>query len=281
MYLTQALHRSLQQNPDRPATIIATASAPPPSRLTASRDWRARSRSWVCNGGDRVGILALNSDRYLEYFFAVPWAGAALNPVNIRWSVAEIAYSLVDSDTRVLFVDDAFAPMIPALREHGSGPGDGNPLRRQAERPTARWTTSTCLAERTRPADTRRGGVGTARRVLHRRHDRAPQGGDAVSHDNLLTSGDRAAWRSGHFLAPGGRLLHAAPMFHLADLAAWAAGCSSAATHVIVPMFKPAEVLRAIDEHGVTDVLLVPTMIQMLVDDPADRRQRPDEPAAG
>jgi acyl-CoA synthetase (AMP-forming)/AMP-acid ligase II len=40
-------------------------------------------------------------------------------PVNIRWSPAEIAYSLVESDTRVLFVDDAFAPMLPALRDPG------------------------------------------------------------------------------------------------------------------------------------------------------------------
>ena len=81
--------------------------------------------------GDRVGILALNSDRYQEYFYAVPWMGAAVNPVNIRWSPAEIAYSLRDSDTRVLFVDDAFAPMIPdtARTVSGSGPviycGDG------------------------------------------------------------------------------------------------------------------------------------------------------------
>jgi acyl-CoA synthetase (AMP-forming)/AMP-acid ligase II len=40
-------------------------------------------------------------------------------------------------------------------------------------------------------------------------------------------------------------------------------------THVIVPMFSPAEVMKAIAEHGITDALLVPTMIQMLVDDPA------------
>ena len=34
-------------------------------------------------------------------------------------------------------------------------------------------------------------------------------------------------------------------------------------------MFEPAAVLTAIAEHGITDVLLVPTMIQLLVDHPA------------
>jgi acyl-CoA synthetase (AMP-forming)/AMP-acid ligase II len=39
---------------------------------------------------------------------AVPWAGAATNPVNIRWSATEIAYSLDDCDTKVLLIDDPF-----------------------------------------------------------------------------------------------------------------------------------------------------------------------------
>ena len=36
--------------------------------------------------GDRVAILSLNSDRYLEYLFGVPWADAVLNPIDTRWS---------------------------------------------------------------------------------------------------------------------------------------------------------------------------------------------------
>ena len=41
-------------------------------------------------------MLSLNSDRYLEYQMAVPWGGGVLNPCNIRWSAAEILYSLDD-----------------------------------------------------------------------------------------------------------------------------------------------------------------------------------------
>ena len=42
-----------------------------------------------------------------------------------------------------------------------------------------------------------------------------------------------------------------------------AGGC-----HVMVPRFDPVAVLQAIASTGVTDTLLVPTMIQMLVDHP-------------
>ena len=55
-----------------------------------------------------MAILSMNSDRYAEYLLAVPWAGAAVNPVNIRWTPAEIAYSMTDSDTHVLLIDEYF-----------------------------------------------------------------------------------------------------------------------------------------------------------------------------
>ena len=117
MYVTQALHRLVQQEPDRPLTVYqgrvrtVAESADRVARLAGAL------RSAGVGPGDRVGMLSLNSDCYHEFLLGVPWAGAVVNPVNIRWSPAEVAYSLVDCDTRVLLVDDAFAPAIPALRE--------------------------------------------------------------------------------------------------------------------------------------------------------------------
>ncbi len=40
--------------------------------------------------GDRVAILALNSDRYYAYYFAVAWAGGVFVPVNTRLAPPEI-----------------------------------------------------------------------------------------------------------------------------------------------------------------------------------------------
>ena len=62
-------------------------------------------------------------------------------------------------------------------------------------------------------------------------------------------------------------------MFHLADLAAWMGRNLVGGSHVIVPSFTPDGALSAIEQHRPTDALLVPTMIQLLVDYPgvADR----------
>jgi long-chain acyl-CoA synthetase len=63
--------------------------------------------------------------------------------------------------------------------------------------------------------------------------------------------------------------LHAAPMFHLADCAATFSVTLSAGTHTFVPRFDPASVLRVIQDRGVTNSILVPSMIGMLVNAPA------------
>ncbi len=266
MYLTQSLHRNLQQNPNRPMTIFGDRVR----TVAESADRIARLASALTTlgvtRGDRVGILALNSDRYHEYLYAVPWIGAAVNPANIRWSAAEIAYSLVESDTKVLLVDDAFAPMIPALREQFPGLttiifcGDKEP-------PADVLLYETLIAENEPIEDIRIGGdelVG----VFYTGGTTGHPKGVMLSHNNLVTSGLGSA-ASGDFMSPGGRLLHAAPMFHLADIAAWTAGNLVGSTHVIVPMFTPVGVAKAIAEHQITDALLVPTMIQMLVDEPS------------
>jgi acyl-CoA synthetase (AMP-forming)/AMP-acid ligase II len=46
--------------------------------------------------------------------------------------------------------------------------------------------------------------------------------------------------------------------------------------HVIIPRFEPLAVLEAIQNEGVTDMLLVPTMIQMVVDHPDIGRYKLD-----
>ncbi len=115
MYLTQGLHRCLQQTPGRTATVFRTRRQT--FRQLGDRVARLAGalRQLGMAEGDRVSMLALNSDRYIEYMLSVWWGGGVLNPVNTRWSVPEIVYSLDDCDTGILIVDDHFLPMVPGI----------------------------------------------------------------------------------------------------------------------------------------------------------------------
>lgn len=265
MYLTQSLHRNTQQDPDGIATLFGDRVR----TWSQSRDRIARLAAGLgslgVRAGDRVAMLGLNSDRYHEYLFATWWLGAVVTPVNIRWSPAEIAYSLDDAGASVLLVDDEFSPLLGQIR---------------AAAPTV--TTVVYCGDATRPdgsvafesllgqeavEDLRIGGDALAG-IFYTGGTTGFPRGVMLSHTNLLTSA-LGSCAAGSFMTPGGRLLHAAPMFHLADLAAWTARNLLGGSHVIVPAFAPAAVLAAIERDRPTDALLVPTMLQALVDSPA------------
>ena len=111
MNVTHGLRRALQIN----AGGIATRFGDRQRTWAEVGDRVARFagalRAMGISAGDRVGVLMLNQDRYLELYLAIAWAGAVIVPVNIRWSPAEIEDLLRDCRPMALVVDDAFAEL--------------------------------------------------------------------------------------------------------------------------------------------------------------------------
>ena len=62
--------------------------------------------------------------------------------------------------------------------------------------------------------------------------------------------------------------LHAAPMFHIADGFCCMMTATMGCTNVIVPAFDPVQVLETIQDEKVSAALLVPTMINVMVNFP-------------
>jgi acyl-CoA synthetase (AMP-forming)/AMP-acid ligase II len=265
VHLTQSIHRARQQNPDRCATIFGSRVRTVAEQYDRVARLGGALRQLGLQDGDRVAVLALNSDRYLETMMAVPWAGGVVTPLNTRWSAAEILYALDDSQTSVILVDATFAPLITSLNDRVSGLKavifmDDGP------EPTGMRSYEELITETAPVPDRYRGGDDLAG-IFYTGGTTGEPKGVAISHTNFVTSalGSQATYPS---MTPGGRLLHAAPMFHLADLGAWMIQSMVGGTDVIVPAFDPPAVLETIEQHGVTSVLLVPTMIQMLADHP-------------
>src|SRR5229473_662250 len=66
--------------------------------------------------GDRVAVLMQNSPEYLDLYYSVAMTGAIIVPLNTRWHINEIVFTLNDSGSKMLFVDERFAPLVPQIR---------------------------------------------------------------------------------------------------------------------------------------------------------------------
>ena len=65
--------------------------------------------------GDRVTSLAWNTHRHLELFYAVPGIGAVLHTANPRLFDEQIAYTINHAQSRVLFFERNFLPLVERI----------------------------------------------------------------------------------------------------------------------------------------------------------------------
>lgn len=262
MYLTQGLHRAVQQKPNDIATIFQGRKRTFGEIAARVAKLAGALQRLGLKAGDRVGMLSLNSDRYLEYYLAVYWAGGAVNPANIRWTAAEIAYSLDDCETAILIVDDTFKAMAQGLKETCKSlnvlihAGDG-------DAPAGMLSYEALIADAAPVQDAYRSGSDLAG-VFYTGGTTGFPKGVMLSHTNLASN--CLAVLANGVVGSDSVGLHAAPMFHLADGAFMNAMLAAGATHVMIPSFTPVGVLQAIQGEQVSASLLVPTMIQMLAD---------------
>ena len=66
--------------------------------------------------GDTVAVMDWDSHRYLECFFAIPMIGAVLHTVNIKLSPEQILYTINHAEDDYILVNEEFLPLIEQIR---------------------------------------------------------------------------------------------------------------------------------------------------------------------
>jgi long-chain acyl-CoA synthetase len=229
--------------------------------LGRRRDWRTFERRVArlagalaglgLKPGDRVAVLALNGDRYLEAMFACPWGGFVVVPINTRLAPAEIEFWLEDSESSALLVDETFADVAVALA----------PKR-------AALKHMIFMGEGAAPAGTSDAGArgDDLAALFYTGGTTGRSKGVMLSHRNIVAN----ALNTAPALGGGDDVvyLHAAPMFHAADNAVNFVVTARGGTHLFMPRFEPGALLRLVAEKRVGATLIVPTMINMIVNHP-------------
>lgn len=265
MNITQGLRRAMQVNPSGLATVDGCRRQT--WREFAERVARLATalRGIGVETGDRVAVLMMNSDRYLELYLAVPWSGAVIVPINIRWSQNEIADALSDCSAKVLVVDRDFEALGAAVATKLSI----TIVHARNDAATAGSFGYECLLQNAAVMpDAMRGGHELAA-IFYTGGTTGRSKGVMLSHYNIVAN-------SMHVMAEGllphrSVYLNAAPMFHVANSGIMFASLIVGGTNVVIPGFEPKAAMRAIAQEKVTATLIVPTMIQMLLDHPEFR----------
>lgn len=116
LLIKQLLHTPLVTQPDQ---HIVHADQ------TRSNYWTLRHRigqlssalrSLGIGEGDTVAMMDWDSHRYLETYFAVPMMGAVLMTVNVRLSPEQIAYTLNHAQVKAILIHADFLPVLAQIR---------------------------------------------------------------------------------------------------------------------------------------------------------------------
>ena len=191
---------------------------------------------------DRVGVVGLNSDRYLELYLGVPAAGFVLVPVNSRLAPGEMRAILDDAGVTLLFADADY-PGAAGVDQVLTMPADYEDLIAGADEVAL----GAGVAEDDLAALFYTSGTtGAAKGAMH-------------THRSLVSSGL-------HFMATWPfdrqtRWLVASPMFHTGGIIGTLATVWGGGMHVIMPRFDPDLAVDLIEREAVTHTLLVPTML--------------------
>ena len=263
MYLTQGLRRAHQIRPRTKSTVFRGRR-----RLwseTAERVARLAGglKAAGVKPGDRVAIMALNSDRYYELMYAIPWLGAAMVPINTRLATPEVQYILEDAGVRVLFIDGAMKAHAAALI--GQMPTVTSVFYLDDDAPPEGMRRYEELVAASAVPDAGAGGE-TLAGLFYTGGTTGKSKGVMLSHNNLVWNAMNAIGGIG--FDGDTTYIHSGPMFHLADGASSFGVTMVAGIHAFVPRFDPLDCLQTIEREKVTHAQYVPTMINMICNHP-------------
>jgi acyl-CoA synthetase (AMP-forming)/AMP-acid ligase II len=194
--------------------------------------------------GDRIALLLPNEEQYIELIYACAWLGLIAIPLNTRFSVMEIDHVLADATPHGIIRHSSLPTPKTALAWQRVidleplGAGEPSP-------PLPIYDPEAILA------------------LIYTSGTTGRPKGVMQTHANILSN----IYHLNYWMPSkeGGVYLHAAPIFHILDFPFMFAAPAFGAAQVTIPKFGPQTFCEAVQREGVTRSVLVPTMINVLI----------------
>ncbi len=211
--------------------------------------------------GDRVAALMPNTGPMLDLFYAVPWIGAILVPLNTRLAADDYAYILRHSGSRLVVVDRTLWPLLVPLQDalptvwvsRGSVAGllqyetvlsrfSPDPLPVPSIDEDATMTLNYTSGTTARPK------------------------GVELTHRNLMTNAVDFAFHLQ--IGLGDVYLHTLPMFHVNGWGGVWAVTGVGGVHVTLPKVDGTQIWQLIRQHGITRMCGAPAVMNIMINSP-------------
>jgi len=215
--------------------------------------------------GDRVAFLSYNTHHLLEAYYGVLQAGCVLAPLNIRLSMDDIAWVLDHSGAAVLAyhrdfqeIVDRVRPRLRALRHLIIVEGE-DPEAQQYE----------TLLSRAAPdpgPDIFQVDENAVCELFYTSGTTGQPKGVALTHRSLALHA--LCFNLAMRMSDADRVLHVVPLFHVNGWGTPQALTAAGGTHVMLRRVVAQDILRLIERERITILLGVPTIYNMLVNEP-------------
>jgi long-chain acyl-CoA synthetase len=209
--------------------------------------------------GDRVALLTRNHADSAALYFACARIAAVMMPLNWRLKQAEVSWILSDCPARVLVADADFAEAAAncgAARFLFDGTREG-------------WSAFAELASDAAVETTAIDTNDVAIQMYTSGTTGNPKGA-MLTHGNVLSLTE--AWLFDMPLQPAlSRFLQVTPLFHVGGMLMLMSTVMAGATLHLLPEFEPVQAIETLIRERITHTLMVPSMIQWTLLEPALR----------
>jgi fatty-acyl-CoA synthase len=200
--------------------------------------------------GERVAIVSPNAARLFVSFFGVSGSGRILVPINFRLNADEVGYIVEHSGAAMLLVDpelDDALSSVGAKHRFVIGADADRELFREGVEPEP-WNPdedATATINYTSGTTARPKGV-------------------QITHRNAWINASVFGWHTG--VNDRDVYLHTLPMFHCNGWGMPYAVTGMGGRHIVIRKIDGAEILRRIDEHGVTLLNGAPAVVNAVLE---------------
>ncbi|HEY6806422.1 MAG TPA: long-chain fatty acid--CoA ligase [Pyrinomonadaceae bacterium] len=194
--------------------------------------------------GDRLALLLPNETEFIELIYACAWLGLVVVPLNTRLSTTEINHILIDAAPHGLIHHSSLP--LPTVQLPWQLVLDKEPLSVSTETyPDPVYDPDAVFA------------------LIYTSGTTGLPKGVALTHANIMANLDHVNYWMRY--REGGVYLHAAPIFHIADFPFMFASPAFGSCQTTIPKFSPQLFCEAVQRERVTHTVLVPTMINLLL----------------